>query len=178
VPYDLGVLLALYAVSQSAQGRGLGTKITLLSYIYAYKQVLSRYKKKRVIFWGTSVNPIVIYSYLKHFSFYITPPLDGTYNKSYVPLSNELKEILGSTSTHENPHPFLLKEFVKLSFTEKECLIQEAYIQKMGDHLKVNLDIRNGDRLILILADLSSRYDLLKLYCIHYLLELRSFFKA
>ena len=176
--YDIGIYLALFAVSKNAQGRGFGTKITLLSFLYSFKQVQKKYGLgKRLLYWGVSANPIVIQAYLKNFPFYITPNLDGTYDKSYISVGRKLVSWLDKEQFISTNNPFLLKKCVKHSFTQKEIKIQKNYIKKLGSKFNVDLKVEDNDRLLIILGSFSTPFGFFKLYPLYLFLSFKKLFK-
>lgn len=176
--YKVGIKMVLFAVSEKAQGKGYGTKITLLSFLHSFKQARKKYGSKKILYWGLSANPIVIHSYLKHFPFYITPKLDNTYNVKFVPVASKLTKYIKKEHLVSSSNPFLIKACVKHNFTDKEIKIQNNYIQKLGDQFKLDLDIANNDRVLLILGAFQSGLDYFKLYLLYQYLNLRTKLKS
>lgn len=175
--YKVGIKMVLFAVSERAQGKGYGTKITLLSFLHSFKQAQRKYGSQKILYWGLSANPIVIHSYLKHFPFYITPRLDNTYNRNFVPVAHKLIKYIKKEDLVSPSNPFLIKACVKHCFTDKEIRIQNNYIHKLDGKFKLDLDIANNDRILLILGAFQSKIDYLKLYLLYQYLNLRTKFK-
>lgn len=176
--FDYAVNMVLFAVSEKAQGKGYGIKITLLSFLNSFKEAQKTYASNKLVYWGISANPIVINSYLKHFPFYITPRLDNTYNPKYQALAYELAKHMNKEMYVSHTNPFLLKNCVQLNFTNKELDIQNTYIENLGDKFKLDLNVANNDRLIILLGGFKSKLDYGKLYLLYSYLELRTKWKA
>lgn len=175
--FNYAVNMVLFAVGERAQGKGYGIKITLLSFLNSFKEAQSKYGSNKIVYWGISANPIVINSYLKHFPFYITPKLDNTFHPKYESLAFELAKYMKKEACVSNSNPFLLKSCVQVNFTEKELAIQNSYIDGLGDKFKLDLNIANNDRLIIILGAFKSKFDYSKLFLLYMYLELRTKFK-
>ncbi|MCH2533832.1 MAG: hypothetical protein MK008_05270 [Bdellovibrionales bacterium] len=172
--FPIGIKMVLFAVSKEAQGKGYGTKITLLSFLHSFKEARKKYGSHKMLYWGLSANPIVINSYLKHFPFYITPRLDNSYNKDYESVATSIVKYIGKEHLVPPQNPFLIKKCVQHNFTKKEVDIQNSYIKKLGENFRLDLDIANNDRVLLILGAFKSKIDYLKLYLLYQYLNIRT----
>ncbi len=176
--FDFGINMVLFAVNKKAQGKGYGTKMTLLSFLYSFREAKRKFGKNiSLLYWGVSANPIVIDAYIKNFPFYITPKLDNTYDKRYGKVALKLAKYMEKEKFISKSNPFLMKNCVYHKFTQTEVEIQNSYIERMGERFQLDLNIENNDRLIIILGAFFSRLDYHKLYFTYIFLLIRGFLK-
>lgn len=144
------VYLGLGATSEKFRQSGSGKRI--FDQIISDAQVWEKENKKNVLFWFTTLNPIV--SHTIHACFANPEPtLEGGYTKEGAEIVCEIVRREGWEKFQDPNHPFILQKIVQdARYSEAE----RKKIEKANQHRKISLfsdlhlDETQGDRMLYI----------------------------